>query len=99
VVEAVSRKRTPDEQQKFFFVVAQNYKVFLHPDTVLTDYAGGRRPDHARALAHLHATVPEPWKAFFEPLAPGERIYYRGEIEAWRRARDRRRAASAPDRD
>ena len=98
VVDAVSRKRTPDEQEQFFFVIAQHYKFFLHPDAKLTDY-GEERPDHARALAHLHAIVPEPYAAFFEPLAPGERIWKRGEIEAWRRAREHRRAAEAPDRE
>lgn len=97
VVEAVSRKRTADEQRDFFFVLAQGYKFLLHPGTTIKDY-GKERPDWALGLAHLHAIVPEPYTAFFEPLAPGERIYKPGEIEVWRAAREHRRAADAPHR-
>jgi 4-amino-4-deoxy-L-arabinose transferase-like glycosyltransferase len=91
VVEAVSRKRTPDEQQKFFFVVAQNYKVFLHPTEHPEGLDAEGRAAMERVLAHLHASAPEPYRPFFEPLAPGEPIFSYGTIEDWRRARDSRR--------
>jgi hypothetical protein len=71
--------------------MAQNYKVFLHPTEHPEGLDAEGRAAMERVLAHLHASAPEPYRPFFEPLAPGEPIFSYGTIEDWRRARDSRR--------
>jgi hypothetical protein len=91
VTEAIVREKPPEVQEQLFFVMAQNYKFFLHPDTRVEDHVAEQKPAFERALAHLHELVPAPYKPFFEPLAPGEPVFGHREMEEWRRARDSRR--------